>query len=222
LEVEGVGSFLVDRNGPAIYQQQAVAAASPEDVEDTILGPVLILALALLGTWSLHASAAALDGEVVAFVGESGNGKSTLAAWLDTGSAPAWRRIADDILPVEPGQHGVDVLPHFPQLKLPPDAQPSVGAPERMPVRAIYLLNRLPSSQTAPQTYALSGPEASLALARHTVAARLFDKALLANHMEFCSSAAGRVPVRSLGYAHDLNLLPVVQQHLETDLQTLP
>lgn len=56
--------------------------------------------LALLGKTVLHASAVAVQGSALAFVGESGQGKSTLAALLCTAGAEL---ITDDVLVVDGG-----------------------------------------------------------------------------------------------------------------------
>lgn len=219
LTIEGVGVFSVSPEGNSVQLDRTEPRTAPAVVIEAALGPSLILALALQGTWCLHASAATFGGRVVAFAGESGNGKSTLTAFLGRDGGAAWRGLADDVLPVTPESDGLEVLPHFPQLKILPEAQPAVGQPERMPLQAIYLLSAPEAGQAAPEIQALSTREAMLALVRHTVAARLFDRELLARHMSFCATAAARIPVRRLTYPRQLAFLPQVRDALGADLE---
>ena len=191
-------------------------------VVEAALGPALILALALQGTWTLHASAVFSDDRAVAFVGESGNGKSTLAGFLGREGRPGWRLLADDMLPVVPGPGGLDVLPHFPQLKLAGEDCSPAALPERMPLAAIYVLPPAAGRSKAVQVRRLGSRDAALAVVRHTVAARLFDGALLARHLAFCAHAAAHIRICRLTYPHRYELLPAVRDAIRADLQALP
>jgi hypothetical protein len=191
--------------------------ASPEDLSQVVLGPALILALALQGVWCLHASAVVFGDTAVIFAGESGWGKSTLARYL--GEQAGWRRAADDVLPVVPVGNGLMALPHFPQLKLPSGAQPANGLPQRLPVAAVYVLDRdQKETGEAITILGLNERDAALALIRHTVAARLFGPDLLRQHMAFCAKVAGQVPVRLLRYPRQFAWLPELRDRLAADL----
>ena len=107
---------------------------------EAVIGPGLILALAVHGVYCLHASAVKTPRGVIAFLGESGRGKSTLARFLAADSGLGWTRVADDILPVEVTADGVDVLPRFPQLKLPDGEQYSSADSECLPLRMACVL----------------------------------------------------------------------------------
>lgn len=195
LAVDGAGRFAIAPDGRSIVHDGA--GDDPPAVVEAMLGPALCLTLALRGTFCLHASAVVVDGRAVAFLGASGAGKSTLAALLDA-QVPGFRRLADDLLPVAlAAPAGPEALPRFPQRKLGAAAQPALGAPERLPLAALCLLEGpRPAVELAP----LAGRDAALALLRHTVAARLFGPELLARHLELCAAAAARLPVRRLGY----------------------
>jgi hypothetical protein len=219
--VAGAGLFWVAPEGSCLAQVAPGPDADPATVVQTALGPVLILALALHGTWCLHASAVAFRGRAIAFLGESGNGKSTLAAFLGEVGGAEWRPLADDILPVAARSYGVDALPYFPQLKLPPDDQPSTGAPERLPLAAAYRLVEPDAALAAVEVSPLSGSEAALALVRHTVASRLFDPDLLARHLGFCACAATQLPVQDLAYPREWAALPRVRDALRADLERM-
>jgi hypothetical protein len=213
LTVEGVGEFtMAPPQRPLSWSR---AKGSDQDIfQEALFGPALILYLALSDTWCLHASAVARNGRAVAFMGDSGRGKSTLAAFL--ADREGWQRIADDILPITAGPAGVTASPHFPQLKLPLKAHPSPDLPVQIPLAAVYLLERPnleDDDQTAVRLEPLSRYQAALALIGHTVAARLFDKTLLARHAHFCADAA--VPVYRLTYPHRYELLPQIAAFIE-------
>lgn len=212
LEVAGAGRFAVARDGRRIDCDGRPEGA--EGFAEAVLGPALILALALRDVWCLHASAMAADGGVVAFVGESGAGKSTLARELPALGALPYRRIADDVLPVALEAGRARVLPRFPQLKCPPDAQPGLAAPPSLPLAAVYVLGPEEAEVAAEP---LGSGAAALALVRHTVAARLFTPELLARHMDFCAAVAGHVPVRRLRYPRTVETLPRIEGLLRLD-----
>jgi hypothetical protein len=216
LAVEGVGLFAVSGDGQLAACLETHAGMSL--VTGTMLGPALILALALQGVWCLHAGAVASGDQVVAFVGESGRGKSTLARFAHGHQHTPWRRVADDVLPVSACARGALALPHFPQLKLKPEDQVSSHEPEQMPLKAVYLLDGPEAGRKKISILRLTPREAILSLVRHTHAARLFDKKLMARHLEFSTLACAAVPVRRLCYPRELALLPAVFRAMEEDL----
>ena len=65
-----------------------------------LTGTVSAFLLALRGETVLHASAVSVDGAALAFVGQSGRGKSTVAALLCIAGAEL---VTDDVLTVDPG-----------------------------------------------------------------------------------------------------------------------
>jgi hypothetical protein len=210
VSVAGVGDFTIAAPGQSMGWLRAKGSDN-QIFEEALFGPALILYLALCDTWCLHASAVTRHGRAIAFMGDSGRGKSTLAAFLADEIDGGWQRIADDILPITAGPAGVTASPHFPQLKLPLKARPSPDLPAQIPLAAIYLLERPTpedDNQAAVRIEPLSRYQATIALIGHTVAARLFDKTLLARHTHFCADAA--VPVHRLTYPHRYDLLPQI------------
>lgn len=195
LTIEPDIAFVVAGNGQHIEQQ---AGSNPLVVQDTS-GAALILALALQGTFCLHASAVLVGGQVLAFVGESGRGKSTLAAYL--AGQLGWQLIGDDILPFADGL----VFPHFPQLKLP--KQWAINLPFSLPLGGVYLLAECPAG-TPPTCELLSVAQAGRHLLRHTVASRLFGPSLLGQHFQFCLDWAAKIPVYRLTYPRQMSILP--------------
>ena len=115
LAVDGVGQFEIAPGGEWIRSSGGPWSEDHPGLESTLLGPVVLLALALRRRWALHASAAALSCGAAAFLGSSGVGKSTLASRL---AATGWQPAADDLLPLRLTRSGAEVLPRYPQLKL--------------------------------------------------------------------------------------------------------
>lgn len=227
IELEGIGRFRVAAGGAWGGVEALEAGVAPAVAAEALVGPVLVLALALRGVWCLHASAVAEPeragaggGSAVAFLGPSGAGKSTLAERLSAASVP-WRRLADDVLPWRPAAGGAVSLPRFPQLKLPPDRQPGAAIPAPVPLRAVYVLERPagPGGGASLRIREISRRDAALALVRHTVGARLFDRELLARHLEACAGAAGRLRVRRLSYPWSERLPAGLPGALAADLE---
>ena len=175
---------------------------------EILVGPVLVFALAQRGVWSLHASAVTCNGQVIAFLGESGQGKSTLAAYL----ASTMQLVVDDVLPVTLTDSGLTCWPHFPQLKLPLDAQPGPFLPESLPVGHICLLDKADDVSLHP----VSSSEATQILLRHTAGTRLFPPTLLSKHLAFCAQTAGKIQLSRLTYPRRMDALPSVKTLLES------
>ena len=211
LKVEGGGEFFISPRGGAIDKLNPQAELGQLDRE-IILGPGLVLVLALRGIWSLHASAAMYKEKVIVFLGESGQGKSTLAAYLSHCSD--WRLVADDILPVKIDQSGVIVQPRYPQLKLPMDDQPGVDLPEQLPLNTIVVLVQAEASQM-PELDKLSTAQAVQSLLGHIAGTRMFNASLLTKHLEFSTQAAKQISAYRLIHPHRRDTLPLVRELLE-------
>jgi hypothetical protein len=214
VKVAGGSDFTISPDGREIQcasQGQDDGELSETD-RQILLGPVLVLALALRGMWSLHASAAIYKDALILFLGESGQGKSTLAGYL--AKEAGWHLAADDILPVTIGSNGVVAWPRFPQLKLPVESQPGLGLPEQLSISKVCVLSdaevdELPALERLPASQAVQ------AFLGHTAGTRLFAPDLLSKHLAFCSQAAGRVPVYRLVYPHRREILPIAKGMLE-------
>jgi hypothetical protein len=216
LKVAGGSDFYIASSGQEIVRTDDVGSDSPEITgldREILLGPALVLALALRGTWCLHASATMFRENVVVFLGESGQGKSTLAAYLSQNAS--WHLVADDILPVEMDEDGVKLLPHFPQLKLPADAQPGIGLPEQLLLKYVCVLEHVEPDQM-PELQKITTVQGVQSLLSHIAGTRMFDAALLANHLEFCAQVARQIPFYKLSYPHRKDALPEIKEILKT------
>jgi len=215
LRVQGVDDIYVATDGDSTicYDYTTSPAAELETpVVEALVGPALMLALAAAGRFCLHASAARIQGTLVAFCGDSGAGKSTLAG---TG-LDGWSRVSDDILPVRLDSGRCLALPHYPQLKLAPEVQYPAAAAPKLPVAALFMLAPPAGGDLRPVTCrALTPGQALVNVVRHTVAATLFPPELLGEHLRFCARVAELVPAYELAYARRWEVLPAVQRIVE-------
>ena len=222
LRIDGIGSFSVGAAGDRIALTARAASVDAGTFEQALLGPALILCLALQGIWCLHASAVRGTHGVLAFVGESGRGKSTLARYLNDQPAGAWERIADDILPIARDPGSTHVLPHFPQLKQPWTEQYGIDRHRRIRLDTICVLNPVgDDSRGDLSRQPLHGRALAAALVRHTVASRLFDADLLRRHLHTCTELARDLRGYTLTYPKRWTVLPELE-HAIRDTQTRP
>ncbi len=122
--VEGLGAFVYREGDASLAVEAAAPAASEELLAEVLLGPMLALALAQRGVFLLHAGGCDIGGAAFLFLGESGVGKSTLAAQL------GFPRLADDQAAIDAVTG--ELLPDFPQPKLAAaDQLPLAGAAGR-------------------------------------------------------------------------------------------
>src|SRR5258707_5304125 len=78
---EDLFHFLIPANGQRIVYGR-LGEASAESIQTYLLGQVLSYALTKQGHEPLHATVVVIEGRAIGFLGESGMGKSTLAAAL--------------------------------------------------------------------------------------------------------------------------------------------
>lgn len=217
LDVHGVAVLWVELHGQSIRLLEHHVAVSSPIMAETVLGPALVLALALHNIWCLHASASLYKGKLVAFLGDSGVGKSTLATFLNTPNSEHWQRVADDLLPLSIRTSHILAHPRFPQLKLPAEKQPSLHVAEDMPIQAIFFLDYQAGESAKFLSFERLPPEQSLLKIVHfTAGAKLFDSLLLRLHLEACAQIAERVPVFSLKYFHSQDFLRILRQESES------
>lgn len=198
-----------------------IAVAMPEDGDWAsarlfLLGGAMALMLCQRGRVVLHASAVAVDGGAVAFLGRCGWGKSTLAAALHR---CGHRLLADDVLSVAlpaPGA-AAHAFPAFPQLKLTAASASALGRgaeelvalhpreekrglralerfdPHSVPLRKLYVLE--PSDRVASER--LGAQETLVELVRHSYPTR-FGYPGDGGHLERLACLARTVPVDRL------------------------
>ncbi|MEE9606231.1 MAG: hypothetical protein V3U03_00725 [Myxococcota bacterium] len=214
-------AFSVDRGGRRIRGSWA-APFTLEDAVTYLLGPVLGFALRLRGGIVLHASAVAIDGSAVLFLGASGAGKSTLAAALARRGHPV---LCDDAAALTGDGDRMAVLPGSPRIRLWSDAAEALfGSAARLPLLtanwekhyfdvaaipglfrrcaaplgAIYLLEPLCRDGERAQLASVTPRQALHALLTHSYVGYLQDSAMRAREFERLAGLAARVPVRRL------------------------
>ncbi len=201
VNIADVESFAVSTDGTRVERVGGDRAAAGDAVDDALLGPPLILALALQSAFCLHAAAVAIQGRVAAFLGASGAGKSTLARSL-AGGGDDVVLVADDVLPWETDGGAVSVLPHFPQPKLAPSVQPCLSLPGRLPLGAAFVLEAGGGGVDEVLSEPLGPAAAATAWLRHSMAASLFPPALLEHHLQACARAVEGVRTFALRYPY--------------------
>ena len=188
---------------------------SDELIRGFIIGSGLGATLYLRGQLVLHASAVAGDHGAVAFIGESGWGKSTLAAALH---ARGFRMVADDLVVIDQldGRHVV--YPGLPEFRLWPDSIASLGVEDahlprvhpsqdkrirrvqaniqRDPVRLqrLYILGYGDEHEIVPLKPAVS----ALELVCFTYGVEVFHAIAPRQHFLHCTALAQTVPVLRL------------------------
>ena len=183
---------------------------------ELVTGPAMMVLLASLKTYCLHASAVSTRHGVIAITGESGAGKSTLA-WQ---AGEGWQQLADDISPIiyEKGGVGIQLSSDFPQLKLDGASAPGLSLGDAK----IDLLLRLNPKAAEVVTFRkLSKSEAMLQFVRHTVAVRLFDEKVMRRHTKFATYFANKIPVVELSYPRDLMQLTELREQIVDYLDQL-
>jgi hypothetical protein len=229
VETEG-GEALMTVPGVAIYRiqdgtqvvVQPDSTADPALVRLYILGPALALICHQRGLLPLHASAVEIDGEIVAFVGSPGEGKSTIAAHCL--AREGTRFAADDILVVTFPETGRPLAhPGMPSLKLWRDALDVLGRRHDdlrrdwlraekfhlpmaarllqgpLPLKQIYVLDDDPGIEDGVRIEPIIGGDAVATLIVHTFRIQsLDDRVQRSRHFVASSRLAGLVPVRRL------------------------
>lgn len=207
-----------------------------------LLGAAMAVLLHQRGHLVLHASAVAVDGQAVIFLGGKGWGKSTLAAQL---CVRGHELLADDVVALDLTQTGRPVaLPSYPQLKLWPDAmQDALGddpaqVPEIAPgavkrahpaahffaggprsVTSIWALDEGPALRVR----RLSPPDTVLGLVYHSYLARFGPAALgldgSACNLRQCATLASAALGYRLERPRALNRLDDVARLVETHVR---
>jgi len=196
------------------------------------------------GLLALHASVVQVEGRVIAFCGEPGSGKSSVAAWL---AARGHRLVGDDLCRFDVAAGQVRVYPSAPCLKLWRDALGALGLSDEGLERDHFRMDKfhLPwredletaSSRKPPcamparpvrAIYLLQWGEPGLkrltgsnALRRLVVAATYRGDLLepmgqLAAHWERCVELARRVPVWDFSRPRDWSAMDAAMRLLPT------
>jgi hypothetical protein len=189
-----------------------VPGVSKQTVDHLYLNQVLPLALGRQGKLVFHASAVVIGDGAVAFMGESGKGKSTLAASFAT---RGFRFLTDDGLMLEANGSGYQVMPSHPSIRLWQDSEAALIAPDTptapaleftsksrflagesipfcdtpRPLRRVYFLGD--GSAPAITFQRMKPAEALIELVKHSFLVDIEKRELLAAHFDQLSRLAG-------------------------------
>jgi hypothetical protein len=205
-----------------------------------LFGHVLSFVLLRKGVEPLHSTVLATPGGAVGILGDSGFGKSTLAAALIDGGLPL---VTDDLLVLVPDGHALMTQAGLPRIKLWPETaarflhdvaseplapgtekriywlDPPRWTPESRVLRALYLLRRpVTRNETTRVTIrGISPAKAFVEITRNTFNSMLIDVERLRRQFEFATDLVSRVPVRSLSYPPGFDHLPYVVERVLHD-----
>jgi hypothetical protein len=216
----------------------------PETMRHLLLNQVIPVVLSHLGKLVLHASACGTPQGVIAFMGTSGMGKSTLAASFGLQGYPV---LTDDCLLVEEQGQEIMTVPSYPGLRLWPetvtalfDRQPALQplahytdkkrllfeqdhAPGPHSLRAIYVLVLPDDLQNTDgvRIIPLTASEALLETVKHSFQLDITDRKKLGQAFRQYEGLAKSVPFFSLGFPREHALLPSVNRSVLSHLDSV-
>jgi hypothetical protein len=232
LRFPGLADFEVSAEGTDIIAHPA-ESGDPATVEHLYINQLVPLALSRQGRPTFHASAVTVPGGVVAFLGKTGMGKSTLAASFALNEAAF---LTDDALLIEETDAGCLALPSHASLRLWEDSvEELVGqdgtlaagvsystkarllAGEALAYRdepRLLLAAFLLESQSASGVTirALAGSERQMAWLGNSFLLDIEDRELLARHFDWTHRIAEAVPTFALDFPRDYGMLPEVRE----------
>lgn len=231
--------FWVAADGRRIRCFQSIR--SNPSVRHYLLDHVLPRALDLWGYNPLHATAVATPDAVLAFLGPSGTGKSTIAAAL---VARGCALVSDDCLVLECSASSILAVPSYPGLRLHQEACDVLGfgtglrpvaeysskqraaggvplAKESLPLLAVYSLFRTDSSGMNPTEFKALGPaDATMTLAGSAFRMDVERRDQHRQQLGFFAGVVRRVPIRSCAFAGDLSNVSRLADAILRDVAT--
>ena len=219
-------------DGASVQGFPAPGVTSPT-VEHLYLNQVLPLALSRQGKLVLHGSAVDIGGQGVAFLGESGRGKSTLAASFATEGT---RFLTDDGLLLEWVDGRCMIIPSHPSIRLWEDSQealvnesaalaPAVSftskarflagqgiafCDESRPLHRVFFLGE--GDAQAPTIEPLRPAEALIELVKHSFLLDIEARDMLMRHFDDLTRLAELPIYFRLDYPRDYDALPAVRE----------
>jgi hypothetical protein len=242
LRFAGLADFLLSAGAKRLDAFPA-PGVPPVTVRHLCLDQVLPLLVSHRGGLVLHASAVAVPGGAIAFLGEAGAGKSTLAASFWAAGHPV---VADDALLV--AQEGDQVVGEaaYAGLRLWTDVLDVIPQEDRGaangeiahysdkrrigpsghetrfltgPVRLVSLYVLSPGDPAVHVGLAQPSPrDALMSVVRHAYRLDVRDRAALAAQLDRIAGVLRGVPVRRLCYPRTLDRLPDVRRAILEDL----
>lgn len=217
---------------------------APDVTQDTCehlhLNQVMPLVLSKQGKLVFHAGAVEFAGVAAAFLGESGRGKSTLAASFATSG---YRFLTDDGLVVDAEGNGFIAVPSHPSIRLWEDSRQALAPSDAVTAQPVQYTSKarfLASTQIAfcqqsrplRRAYFLGdgqarevtfermrAPEAMMEWVKNSFLLDPKEPSLLASHFEKVAELANKVSCYRLDYPRHFEELPRVRQAIVEHLQ---
>jgi hypothetical protein len=238
-----LADFLVDRAGQRISCISRNPATSDLTIRALLLDHVVPPVIALRGLYVLHAAAVRTAAGVCVFAGDSGAGKSTIAAQL---TAAGGHFLTDDCLVIDEQRGTVVAWASHPSIKLRDDAMQflSLGC-ESEPVAEYTTKRRVPSSSfgaefplgplplarlyfltrgeddvvatAAPLIQRLPSSAAFMKLVKHSIRLDSVDRGLLEREFQFTRRIVDSVPAALLSLPNDLSKLRLAHDAIVAD-----
>jgi len=234
LRFPGLADFEVLGEGERVvcYPVPGIDEATSEHL---YLNQVLPLVLSKRGKLVFHASAVELGQGAAVFLGESGRGKSTLAASFAVNGC---RFLTDDGLVVEPAGGGYQVLPSHPSIRLWSDSEEALIRPgaetapplsytaksrflagagiafcdQPRPLQRVYVLGKGTAARL--ELRRLTAAEALVGWVKHSFLLDIEERPRLASHFDQVAALA-KLPIHfSLDYPRRFEDLDAVRQAL--------
>lgn len=225
----GIGRCSV-RDGTTVVVDPS-PGVTDDELRQWLLGRVFSVLLHQRGLFILHGDTVDVDGRAVAFIGNSGQGKSTTAAAF---CAAGHALVSEDVTAID----GADVLAGYPMLKLHPAGAEALGlgrvlehahpskpkvaismtegfSPRRRPFACAYLV----TDGDAVRTHALSQQEAAMVLLQNAYCAPYFDDDQAPAFLAATSRLARAVPVRRIERPRSFDALNDVIELVKGELR---
>lgn len=230
--------FVISNDGRRVLWRKL--AEVPDEVLFTyLLGQVLSFCLLARGIEPLHATCVVVNGKAIAFLGDSGYGKSTLAAALLSRGCPL---LTDDVLVLTFDAEKVFAHPSLARIKLMPQAadavfpgyraipmnsftpkmifrlQPFQHFAHPVPLHAAYLVPAARSSSSKILIRRVNGRASFLPLIKNTFNNSVVTPLRLKQQFSFATRLANAVAIKRLSCPRRLDLLPAVVDAILADV----
>ena len=233
-----LADFEISADGDKVFCHPTLDVTE-ETSQHLYLNQVLPLAQSMMGKLVFHGSAVDVGNQAVAFVAESGRGKSTLAAsFASCGN----RFLTDDGLEVEPYNGGYQVRPSHPSIRLWRDSEealfepgsqiapalpftsksrflagPNIAfCPQALPLHRVYFMGRGDTSEMIRAS--VTGAESMIEWVRHSFLLDVDKRGLLASHFVRVSRLANQPIHFRLDYPRRFEQLSEVREAIVAHL----
>ena len=233
---DDTGSLSIRKGREIIVRPKRDADARA--IRSAILGPAFAVALYQRGQLVLHASAVAIGGGAVVFIGDAGDGKSTTALGL---CAAGHCFISDNITAIDLTNDPPVVAPSYPQINVGPEALDALSynkthlqyvepasekrivpiterfATRAVPLKQIYVLRRGNATVITPLSPSV-GLNECISNSYHDASLEESDAA----HFVQCARLATAVPIYEIETSRNFATFPDVLRRIEENIVVVP